>query len=111
MRVRFAGRTVADTREALVLTEGSYPPVYYLPRRDVDAAVLEPSARTTRCPFKGEASYFSLRVGDRLSSDTVWCYETPLDAVSAIAGHVAFYPDRVDIEAIREDQENPGPRG
>jgi len=103
VRVTFAGRTVADSGDALVLTEGSYPPVYYLPREHVDPAALEASSRTTRCPFKGEASYYSLRVGDRVSPDAVWCYEKPLEAVSAIAGHVAFYPDRVGIEEVRED--------
>ena len=108
VRVTFAGRTVADSGEALVLTEGAYPPVYYLPKEHVDPATLEPSARTTRCPYKGEASYYSLRVGDRLSPDAVWCYETPLEAVSAIAGHVAFYPDRVEIEEVGEGEETPG---
>lgn len=101
VRVTFAGRVVADSDDALVLTEASYPPAYYLPKDAVDPAVLEPSTRTSRCPFKGEATYHSLCVGDRVSPDAVWCYETPLEAVSAIAGHVAFYRDRVDgIEEI-----------
>lgn len=103
VRVTFAGRVVADSGAALVLTEASYPPVYYVPPEHVDFAVLERSAHKTRCPYKGEASYYSIRVEDRVAADAVWCYEHPLDAVSAIAGYLAFYRDRVDcLEAPAE---------
>ena len=97
--VRLRGRTIAQTERALVLQEASYPPVYYLPLEAVDADVLEPSTHQTYCPFKGDASYYSLRDGDTVSTDAVWTYVTPYDAVSEIAGHVAFYPDRVEITA------------
>ena len=100
VRVRLNGEVVADSDRALALREGGYPPVLYLPREDARMAHFERSARTTRCPHKGEASYYSLKVGDRTAADAVWTYEAPHDQVAAIKGHLAFYPDRVD--AIEE---------
>ena len=100
VRVRFNGRTVADTANALALREGGYRPVLYLPRADADMTLLERSARTARCPHKGEAAYYSLKVGDRTATNAAWTYETPHDQVAAIREHLAFYPDRVD--AIEE---------
>ena len=102
VRVTFADRVVADTGRALVLREASYPPVFYVPLADVDTAVLEPSTRRTYCPYKGDASYFTLRAGDRIADDAVWRYESPYDAVAVIAGHVAFYPQHVRIEQVDE---------
>ena len=95
--VRFGDRTIATTDRALVLQESSYPPVYYLPLADVDADVLKPSAHETYCPFKGDASYYTLADGDTVVPDAVWSYVQPYEAVSAIANHVAFYPQHVDI--------------
>jgi uncharacterized protein (DUF427 family) len=94
--VTVAGRTVADTRNALTLREAQYPAVQYIPRADVDLALLEPSATATYCPFKGEAGYYSIPVGGDRSVDAVWVYESPYPAVAEIKDHVAFYPDRVD---------------
>jgi len=94
--VTFAGHVIADTTSALTLQESTYPPVRYLPRDDVDLSVLESSSEQTYCPYKGDAGYFSLRVGDRFAEDAIWTYETPYEAVSEIKDHVAFYPDRVD---------------
>jgi uncharacterized protein (DUF427 family) len=96
VRVRFAGRIIADSRGALVLHEANYAPVLYLPRKDVDMSALATSTHTSHCPHKGDARYWSIRSGDRESADAAWCYEVPLAAVAAIAGHAAFYPDRVD---------------
>jgi uncharacterized protein (DUF427 family) len=100
VRVAFGGRVIADTDRALVLQEASYPPVLYLPLDDVDTEVLEPSTRQTYCPYKGEATYFTLRDGDRIADDAVWRYESPYDAVAPIAGRVAFYPQHVSIEQL-----------
>jgi uncharacterized protein (DUF427 family) len=97
--VRFADRVIAKTDEALVLRESTYRPVYYLPLDSVDPAVLRTSSHTTYCPYKGEASYFSLVDGEEVAENAVWRYEAPYDAVSEIAGRVAFYPDRVEITA------------
>jgi len=94
--VRAGGRVVADSLSALTLTEGSYPPVQYIPRADVDMALLARTDHTTHCPYKGDASYFSIPAGGDRAANAVWSYETPHDAVARIAGHVAFYPNRVD---------------
>lgn len=94
--VRLGGRVIADSREALVLREASYAPVYYLPRKDADMSLLERSDHTTHCPYKGDASYFSVPLGGERSRDAVWSYEQPHAAVREIKEHLAFYPDRVD---------------
>ncbi|MFC1401232.1 MULTISPECIES: DUF427 domain-containing protein [Streptacidiphilus] len=94
--VTVAGRTVADTRDALTLREAQYPAVQYIPRADVSLALLEPSDTASYCPFKGEAGYYSIPVGGDRSVDAVWVYESPYPAVAEIKDHVAFYPDRVD---------------
>lgn len=94
--VRAGGRVVADSLSALTLTEGSYPPVQYIPRGDVDMTLLVATDHTTHCPYKGDASYFSIPAGGDRAANAVWSYETPHDAVARIAGHVAFYPNRVD---------------
>src|ERR1700691_3411517 len=75
--VTLAGKVIADTAEALTLREASYPAVQYIPRRDVDMALLERSATQTYCPYKGEASYFSIPSGGRRSLDAIWTYERP----------------------------------
>ena len=95
--VRWKGHTVVDTKNALELREGSYPPVLYTPREDADMSLLAPSPRHTTCPHKGEASYFSLRAVGATDDNAVWTYETPKADVEAIAGHLAFYPDKVEI--------------
>lgn len=94
------GHVIADTREALILREADYPPVQYIPRKDVDMARLQRTDHATYCPFKGDCSYFSIPEGGPRALNAVWTYETPHPAVAAIAGHLAFYPDRVD--AIEE---------
>lgn len=92
--VRLADRIIADTTSALTLREANYPPVHYIPRADVVMSALEPSPTASYCPYKGEATYHSVRdgLGPR---DVAWCYETPYPAVAEIAGYLAFYPDRV----------------
>jgi len=98
--VTVAGRTVADTYAALTLQEASYPPVLYVPRQDVDMALLQPTEHRTYCPYKGDCTYFSIPTGGERSANAVWTYADPFAAVAAIKGHLAFYPDRVD--AIQE---------
>ena len=95
--VRWRGHVVVDTTRALELREGAYTPVLYLPREDADMAFFRPSARRTTCPYKGEASYFDLHDESASDSNAVWCYETPKAEVDAIAGRLAFYPDKVEI--------------
>lgn len=98
VRVSFEGRVIAETDRALVLAEASYPPVAYVPLDDVDQTVLVESDSHTYCPYKGEASYYSLQGADGVVADAVWTYPTPYDAVAQIAGHVAFYPEHVTID-------------
>jgi uncharacterized protein (DUF427 family) len=94
--VTVAGRVVADSRRALTLRESTYPPVRYIPIEDVDRSLLERTETTTYCPYKGDASYYSIPEGGERSVDAIWVYEDPRDAVKEIKDHVAFYPDRVD---------------
>jgi uncharacterized protein (DUF427 family) len=96
VRVTFAGKPIVDTTAALTLKEASYPPVYYVPRADTDMSALEKTAHHTHCPYKGEASYFTIKTGGRSSDNAVWSYEQPFPAVAAIKDHLAFYPNRVD---------------
>lgn len=98
--VTLAGRVIADTRKALSLREASYPPVNYIPRADVDMALLERTDHATYCPYKGECAYYSIPLGGSRSVNAVWSYEAPYAAVASIKDHLAFYPDRVD--AIEE---------
>ena len=100
--VTAGGRVVADSRAALTLQEAAYPPVLYVPRADVDMALLERSTHATYCPYKGDCAYFSIPAGGERAVDAVWTYEQPYDAVAAIGGHVAFYPDRVDSIELRD---------
>lgn len=94
--VTVGGRVIADTVEARALQEATYPPVLYIPRKDVDMARLERTTHTTYCPYKGDASYYSIQAAGERGKNAVWTYETPYAAVAAIETHLALYPDRVD---------------
>lgn len=95
--VTIAGRTIADTHDALALREADYPIVLYIPRKDVNMALLARSTHTTHCPYKGDASYFSLPNIPH-GENAIWTYEEPYLPAAAIKEHLAFYPDRVTIE-------------
>ncbi|GAA4395878.1 DUF427 domain-containing protein [Tsukamurella soli] len=95
--VSTADAVIADSRHTLVLQEAAYPPVYYVPLGDVDPAVLRPTPTQTYCPYKGDASYYSVETPGGTVTDAVWRYAEPYPAVAQIAGHVAFYPDRVSV--------------
>jgi uncharacterized protein (DUF427 family) len=95
--VRAGDATIADSTASLVLQEADYPPVRYIPIADVDQALLAPSETSTYCPFKGEASYWSITSEPERGEDAVWFYDDPYDAVAEIRDHVAFYPNRVEI--------------
>jgi uncharacterized protein (DUF427 family) len=99
--VLVAGHTVAESRRALVLREAAYPPVFYIPREDVDMTLLERTTHTSYCPYKGDCSYYSIPAGGPRAVNAVWSYETPYPAVSEIQGHMAFYPDRVDAIQVQ----------
>ena len=95
--VTAGGKVIADTTAALTLREASYPGVQYIPRGDADLAALERTDHHSWCPYKGEASYFSIPGIDR-GENAIWTYEEPHEAVAEIRDHLAFYPDRVTIE-------------
>jgi uncharacterized protein (DUF427 family) len=96
--VSLDGQQVADTREALTLSEAGYNPVQYIPLGDVHMALLTPSDHESYCPFKGDASYYSIPSAGERGLNVVWEYREPYDAVAQIRGRVAFYADRVDID-------------
>jgi uncharacterized protein (DUF427 family) len=101
VRVSSGGRIIADSRNALALRESDYPIVYYIPRGDVEMALLARTDNATHCPYKGDAAYFSIVPGGERAANAVWTYEMPHVAVAAIKDHLAFYPDRVDaVELI-----------
>jgi uncharacterized protein (DUF427 family) len=96
VQVKFGGQVIADSTRALTLQESTYPAVQYIPREDAQMAFFESTAHKTHCPYKGDASYFSLKAGDKRAENAVWSYVEPYPQVAGIAGHLAFYPDRVD---------------
>jgi uncharacterized protein (DUF427 family) len=96
VKVTLAGRVIADTTRAVTLRETSLAPVHYIPREDADMSLLTPTAHKTHCPYKGDASYFSLVVDGQTVENAVWSYEQPFPAVAEIAGRLAFYPKKVD---------------
>lgn len=98
VRVTRRGRVIAETTRALALHEAQYPVVYYIPRADTDMAALEVSPHSTHCPYKGDASYFSLAGAGAGGVNAVWSYEAPYPAVADIKAYLAFYRDRFEIE-------------
>ncbi len=100
LQARYAGHVIADSADVLMLKEASYPAVAYFPRPDVDMAFLARTRHSTHCPYKGEASYFSLNMDGELAENAVWTYETPYPAMAAIRERLAFYPNLVSIEPV-----------
>ena len=100
--VRVNGDVVADTHDALQLQESTYPAVQYIPLKDVVQDRLARTDTSTYCPYKGDARYYSVTTaaGDTVD-DAIWTYDEPYPAVGAIAGHVAFYPDKADVSVER----------
>jgi uncharacterized protein (DUF427 family) len=100
VRVTVGGIVIADSTHALTLKEASYPAVQYVPRNDANMALLQRTGRTTHCPYKGDASYYSVTADGKTLENAVWTYETPFPAMTEIANHLAFYPDKVKIEEV-----------
>jgi uncharacterized protein (DUF427 family) len=96
--VRVGGTVVAETDSALSLAEANYPVVQYIPLSDVDQSLLDRSTTQTYCPYKGDASYYTVQTPEGIKeTDVIWTYEHPYPSVAEIAGHVAFYADRAEI--------------
>ena len=100
IRVSTGGVVIADTTHALTLKEASYPAVQYVPRTDANMALFARTERTTHCPYKGDASYFSINANGKSIENSIWTYETPFPAMAKITGYLAFYPDKVTIEEV-----------
>jgi len=99
--VRAGGAVLGETSDALEMSEGDYPSVYYFPRADVGMAFLDTSDTTSHCPHKGDARYFSIVTKSEVLKDAAWSYEAPLPDVTQIAGHLAFYTnDKVAVEKL-----------
>ena len=108
--VQLAGVTVADTTASLRVLETSHPPVFYVPLADVAPDALVRATRTTWCEFKGVATYFAVVAGARTEPDAAWTYLEPMPGYEALAGHVAFYPGRMDACFVDDErvQAQPG---
>jgi uncharacterized protein (DUF427 family) len=103
VRVVLGGFIVAETTRALTLQEAKFAPVQYIPRSDVRMDLLDRTDHASHCPYKGDASYFTVTAGGLVRENAAWSYENPLSAVAPIKEHLAFYPDRVDaIEEFRD---------
>ena len=98
--VRAGGAVLGESSAALELTEGHYPPAIYIPRADIAMMFLDLSDTTSTCPHKGAATYYSIASNSGQISDAAWSYETPKAGVEAIAGHLAFYGDKVEVEQL-----------
>jgi uncharacterized protein (DUF427 family) len=97
VRIEIDGVTVAESAEPTILFEAGLPARYYLPKTHVRLDLLVPSDRTTHCPYKGDAEYWSVRIGEKLYPDLAWSYPTPIPESQKIAGLVSFYNEKVDI--------------
>ena len=102
--VKFHGIQVAASARALVLLEANYPPVYYVPREDIAEQYFASTDHTSYCPYKGDASYFSLQVLGHEGANAAWSYEQPKVSVDQIRDYVAFYPDQVTFEVLKEGE-------
>jgi len=98
--VTFSDAIIASSQEALLLREGDYDPVFYIPFKDIYFDFLRRSDTTTQCPHKGVAAHWSVTAIGEAMDDVMWAYEQPHEGVSAISGHGAFYPKKVRIEAV-----------
>ncbi|MBE1295594.1 DUF427 domain-containing protein [Phycobacter azelaicus] len=99
--VRSGGAVLGETSRALELSEDGYEPVIYFPREDIAMAFLDPSSKTSHCPHKGDASYFSIVNKSSVTENAAWSYENPIEAVSEIKGYLAFYTsDSVKVEQL-----------
>ena len=100
LRVKIHDHVIADSVDVLMLKEADYPEVAYFPRSDVEMGFLGKTDKSTHCPYKGDASYFTLHIDGDIRENAVWSYETPYPAMEEIKDRVAFYPNQVEIYAV-----------
>ncbi|HSR32654.1 MAG TPA: DUF427 domain-containing protein [Anaerolineae bacterium] len=111
IQVVFAGVVIADTHGAKRVLETSHPPVYYIPPQDIRMDYLEPTSQSSWCEWKGQASYYTVVVGDRRAPDAAWFYPKPARDFTAIQNYVAFYPQKMDACYVDGEQARPQPGG
>jgi len=98
VRVLFGGHLLGESTDVIMLREAGYPPVRYFPRQDIEMSFLRKTAKTSYCPYKGEAGYFTLYRDGEVVEDTIWSYEQPHPTMAQLAGRLAFYPENVEFE-------------
>jgi uncharacterized protein (DUF427 family) len=106
-RAQFNGHVIADSDDALILQEAHLPPVVYFPRQDVAMEYMGRTDRTSHCPYKGDASYFTLTMDGQIAENVAWSYETPFEGVGPITERIAFYANRVEVYAVDDAVVNP----
>jgi uncharacterized protein (DUF427 family) len=106
-RAKFAGHVIADSADALILQESTYPAVVYFPRADVEMGFMSRTERGTHCPYKGDASYFTVLMDGQFAENAVWTYEQPFPAMEAIEGRLAFYTDKIEVYEVAGEAANP----
>jgi len=106
-RAMFDDHVIADSGDALVLREADYPPVIYFPRGDVSMEYFSKTDRSTHCPYKGDAAYYTILMDGHFAENAVWTYEEPYPAMEQIRGRLAFYPDKVEVYAVEDDVVDP----
>jgi uncharacterized protein (DUF427 family) len=106
-RAMYAGHVIADTDDAIILQEATYPPVVYFPPEDVAMEYMSRTDRTTHCPYKGDAAYYTILMDGHIAENAVWTYEHPYPAMALIEGRLAFYPDKVEVYDVDDAAVNP----
>ena len=106
-RAKFAGHVIADSDNAIILQEAEYPPVVYFPRIDVAMEYMSRTDRSTQCPYKGDASYYTVLMDGQLAENAVWTYELPYPAMEPIAERLAFYPHKIEVYEVDDAEVNP----
>lgn len=102
MRVRYMHHIIADSDDVLVLREAELAPVFYFPTEDIEMGYFARTDRMTHCPFKGDATYYTILIHGEFAENAAWSYEEPFPAMGRIAGRIAFYPDKVSIYEVDE---------
>jgi uncharacterized protein (DUF427 family) len=110
-RAKFAGHVIADSAEALIVQESTYPPVVYFPRADVEMAYMSRTDRGTHCPYKGDANYFTVLMDGQFAENAVWTYEQPFPAMEALEGRLAFYTDKIEVYEVTDAELDAHQRG
>ena len=104
VRVLYQNHVIADSDDVIVLEEEGLDPVQYFPRGDVSMEYASKTDRRTTCPYKGEASYYTLLMEGVFAENVIWSYEDPIEGMEALRGRVAFYPDKVQIYELASDE-------